>query len=216
MRLLAEPIRWLVAVVVVLSAGCLCKAQERDTQLWTEIDIELPLAKRLTALGTQEFRLYDDVTDYSLYRTELGMEYKILSFLRLTAVYRFDVKADKTEHTGLISSTVKGDAGPLELSWRLRFQRDFFPESSPEDAIRNKFSVGFADAGLVKPYIASEIYYYMNGKNIGFNRFRWYAGVKREIDEHHDVELYYMLQREIKTSKTELTTVLGLGYSYSL
>lgn len=201
---------------VIVSAVEPSAAQERDTQLWAEFDIEVPIAKRLTATGTQEFRLHNDISGFSLYRTELGLEYKLLSFWRVAGTYRLDIKADDVEHSALASSTVKGDVGPLELSWRLRFQRDFFAESSPEDAVRNKFAIDFEGDDLLTPYIASEIYYYIHGSKPGFNRFRWYAGVKRSIDKQHSVQLYYLLQREIKAKKTELTTVLGLGYSFSL
>ena len=204
---------WAVVVMAVCAVST-SFAQERDSQLWAEFDIEVPLIKKLAAIGTQEFRLYDDMSTLALYRTEAGMEYKLSSFLRLSALYRIDVKSDEVEHTSLFNSTAKTDVGPIELSWRLRWQRDFFPDSAPEDVIRNKFSIDF-EGGKIVPYIAAEIYYYTVEEQKGFNRFRWYAGIKREIDKHQDIEIYYLLQRAIGRKETELTTVLGLGYGFS-
>lgn len=205
-------------IPVLLAGGTVgAVAQDRDTQLWTEVGLSVSVAKRTDVKISEDVRLDNDVSSFRLSRTTLGLEYKLLSFLEILAAYRITFRPDEMEHSVHFNSTAKTDVGPLELSWRMRLLRDVFPDREPQDELRNKFTIEFEQTPAVKPYIASEIYYTMKRDEPGrFDRFRWYAGLKRDIDDSQRIEVYYLYQRELNKKSTEINTILGLGYSISL
>jgi hypothetical protein len=207
--------RWIVLLALlacILPAG----AQERDTQLWTEFGLTIPLVKRTNIKIGEEIRLDNDLSSFRMNRTTVELEQKVLSFLEISAAYRITLKPDELEHSAHANATFKVDVGPLELAWRLRLLRDFFPDEKPRDELRNRFTIEFEDSPPVKPYISSEVYYSMRDERSAFDKFRWYMGLKRDIGKKQRMEVYYLFQREIGKKSTEVDTIFGVGYSISL
>lgn len=207
--------RWILLFTIV-ACSVPAAAQERDTQLWTEFGLKIPLMKRTDLKIGEEIRLDNDISSFRMNRTTVELEYKLLSFLEVSGAYRLTLKPDELEHSAHANATFKVDIGPLELAWRLRLLRDFFLDEKPRDELRNRFTIEFEDTPPVKPYISSEVYYSMRDERSAFDKFRWYVGLKRDISKKQRMELYYMFQRSIGKKSTEVDTILGVGYSISL
>lgn len=205
-----------VLCCIVLCAKQRVTAQERDTQFWTAYEAEVSLMRRTSVTISEEFRFDDDISSFKMGRTEVGLEYKLVSFIRLASAYRITLKDDEVEHAAHVNVTLKADIHSVEVSWRLRLLREFFSDKQPQDEIRNKFTLSFEDTPTLVPYIASEVYYSVKENEQAFDRVRWYIGVKRDIGTTQAVKVYYLYQNSIGKNSSELASIIGIDYSISL
>lgn len=204
-----------VVCCVLLCAKQHVAAQERDTQFWTAYEIEVSLARRTSLTLSEEFRFDDDMSSFKMGRTEVGVEYKVASFLKVASAYRITLKTDEVEHAAHINATLKANIRPVEISWRLRLLREFFPDKQPQDEVRNKFTLSFEDTPELVPFIASEVYYTIKENYQKFDRIRWYVGLKRDIGKNQAVKVYYLYQNSIGKNDSEIASIIGVDYSIS-
>lgn len=205
----------LACCTIALSAYQQARAQERDTEFWTAYEAEISVLRRTSLLISEEFRFNDDISSFKMARTELGLEYKLASFAKVSGAYRVTLKKDEVEHAAHINTTLKADISSLELSWRLRLLREFSADKPPQDEIRNKFTLSFEDTPTVQPFLASEVYYSIKEDIQSFDRVRWYVGVKRDIGKEQSVKVYYLYQNTIGKKSSEIANIIGIDYSIS-
>lgn len=109
----------------------------------------------------------------------------------------------------------------LILEPRLRYQNQYTSYYTsekgtiPKHYTRFRLQAAWDLNKRYEPYISAELYYHMKYERERFNRVRYIAGVSYEIDKHHKISIYYMLQREFNRIDPERGYITGLSYKFT-
>lgn len=183
----------LIFSLVSFSAG----AKENDFQLWTELKISHSFGKSpWTLIWATENRFNNNASNYFLFNTTLGFDYKILKWLKAGFFYRFEKQEGKPRENRIFPQfELAKEFGPVELSTRQRFEIRFFPDDTVF-RYRSRFRIAFpikTSPVSFKPFISEELFF--EPDNGGYNQNRVAAG--NTFGFHKDkitFDLYYMLR----------------------
>ncbi|HJU55071.1 MAG TPA: DUF2490 domain-containing protein [Pyrinomonadaceae bacterium] len=200
---------------------------EQDTQLWNDIQVAVPVTKRVDfgLLGT--FRFGRDVTHLVDRRVGVAFSYRagrLLKqpddFLTLLAWY-INVSTRPTEgrkaHENRLNlaATLRFPVGKVSLSDRNLFERRLrFPLDSTR--YRNRLQIDYPARlkdGQFGVFASDEVFYDWSVNRWVRNRFS--AGVSRRFNKHFTGDLYYMRQNDGLSRPGDLH-VIGLSYRVRL
>jgi len=210
-----------------------------DAEVWENIYLEKNITPKLVARINEEGRVTDNMAHPSFIYADVGFNYKLNKHVHLALAYVLTQKQQKNEtwstrHQAYFSVTLKKKFKNFVFDDRSMFQwqvQDVY--SSPtgryaEYYLRNKFSIKYEKFFKIQPYLAEEVYYYINQPYVywlyDFNRVRYFAGVYYNISLINQWELYYLFENnfnQISTSQTKVAInpqnnfILGLGYSHT-
>lgn len=220
------PVFLLIAIGLLLCKPAM--GQVRDAGLWTSVNFEAKLVKKLSLNISQEFRFNENITELGAAFTDAGFSYKLNKHFQFGANYRF-IQRHKLEnyysfrHRFYTDIKYSYKIKPFEMSWRIRFQdqiSDIGRASDggiPEYYFRNKLGLKLDLDKSYKPYISFELFSPLNYPRINaVDGIRGVAGVEYDFSKHHKIDVYYMIQRELNVSNPETDFVVGLGYFYKL
>ena len=216
-------------IAIFLSSRAL--GQVEDFGLWTTISLEKNFTKRFSVGLDQEVRLKENVTQLDQTFTNLGVNYKLFKFLKLSGTYRFTQKYMLDEsisfrHRFFFDITLRHKFNPIIVIFRSRIQtqvraNESGPGSLFEDMNRNKLQLKLDLDKRYQPYVAAEMYYQLrdpkNAENrYNFNNMRYQAGVDYEINRVHKIGAYFLHQREMNVAREPFYDyVIGLEYLIS-
>ena len=183
------------------------------------VEADAKLAKGLHLTGHEEFRWYSGDEDILRFYTGIGLEYKVLPFLKVGGEYEY---INRLKH----DTDTKKDGTVTEVDeWSVRHRGNFFL------ALKHKASVKYLGWGSVVPFAAFEVRNTLNDaaysgthhpgatnnadkytdeKFLGYNhayinRFRAQLGVTVKFDKHHELDFYLLGDRykdkEIDTNR---------------
>ncbi len=198
-----------------------------DLEQWTTLSISKKINKHWKLSLDQEFRLKHNASDFNIYFTDLGVDYKVNKNFGLGANYRFYQNKNNdnvfvTQHRWSTDLKYKQDIGRFELGYRLRFQNkdeDFYTSDTGNNLynLRNKFSAEYNIRNCkIDPFFSTELYRTINNSNdTDLSKLRWTLGVEYSIKKFGDIELYYRMDNELNLSYDKTTYIIGIGYKYS-
>lgn len=197
--------------IILLWTASVAGAKENDFQLWTELKISHAFGKSpWTLYWATENRFKNNVSDYLLFNTTLGFDYKILKWLKGGFFYRFEKQVGKDYENRIFPQfELSKQFGAVELSNRQRFEIRFFPDDTVF-RYRTRFRIAFpikTEPVSFKPFISEEIFV-EPGKG-DFNQNRVAAG--NTFGFHKDkitFDLYYLLR-----SSAEKDTPTGKNWT---
>jgi hypothetical protein len=203
-------------------------AQVKDAGLWTSVNFEAKVVKRLTATISEEVRFNENITEAGTIFTDVGLTYKFNKHLQIGGNYRFIQKRTVADyysfrHRFYADAKYSYKIKPFDISLRSRFQDQYSDIGRasdggiPEYYLRNKFNMGFDLNKPYSPYISFELFSPLNYPRYNaFDNIRTAAGIEYTFSKHHKIDVYYMIQKELNVSKPQTDFVIGLGYSYKL
>ncbi len=226
---------WFFALLVLLLASCLSKVPaqarpplpEEDTQLWNDLQIAVPVTKRVdfSFLGT--FRFGRDVSIVVDRRIGAGFSYRAGRFLKqpndfltLSAWYFNSItrprEGDKAHENRLnLAATVRFPVGKVSLSDRNLFERRVrFPLSSTR--YRNRLQLDYPAKlkdGQFGVFASEEAFYDWLVHRWVRNRVA--VGVSRRFNKHFTGDVYYMRQNDGISRPGDLH-IIGLNYRVRL
>lgn len=221
------------SIFIVIFVGAILStfAQETvitsDLEQWTSLSISKKINKHWKLSLDQEFRLKHNASEFNIYFTDLGVDYKINKYFSLGANYRFYQNKNNdnvfiTQHRWSTDLKYKQDIGRFELGYRLRFQNkdeDFYTSDTGNNLynLRNKFSAEYNIRNCkIDPFFSTELYRTINSTNdTELSKFRWTLGLEYSIKKFGDIELYYRMDNELNLSYDKTTHIIGVGYKYS-
>ena len=106
---------------------------------------------------------------------------------------------------------------PLIFTYRNRMQREYRMEELGVREInynRNKIAVAFDLDKKWSPYLAFEMYYYMNLEE--FDKNRYTLGVKFDLKDRNELSIYYRIQQEYNVNNPEMEYIVGIGFGHTL
>lgn len=232
----------LILFLFLFAANYIVIGQSRpinDAQVWENIYLEKNITKRLLVRVNEEGRITENATRPSFVYLDMGFNYKLNKRFHFSIAYVFTQKEQKTEtwstrHQAYISATYRKRFGDFMLDDRQMFQwqvQDFYSSPTGRYAqyyLRNKLSIKYEKEFRFQPYIAEEIYYYINQPYVywqyDFNRIRYFLGMYYHPNLINEFEVYYLFENnfnQIKANSNKVAPnpqnnwIIGLGYAHS-
>lgn len=198
-----------------------------DLEQWTRIGISKKLGKNWKLSLDQEFRFSKNISQFDIYFTDLGVDYKINKHFSVGANYRFYQNKNNDEvfqSQQRLSADIKykQKISRFTLAYRLRYQNkdeDFFTSESSYNLynLRNKFSVDYNIKNFkFDPFLNLELYRQIEDVNTNeLSKLRWTVGFEYSLKKFGDLELFYKIDNELNKSYNKDTYIIGLGYKFS-
>jgi len=204
------------------------KAQVNDAGLWTSVSLEVKVVKKLKANVSQELRFNENITELGAAFTDIGLQYKVSKCWQISANYRFIQRRRIDDyysfrHRFYVDAKYEKEVNHLGLIWRGRIQDQYSDIGRaadggiPEYYLRNKFTLKWNTKKTITPYLATELFSKLDYPHTDFiDGLRAAAGIEYAFTKHHKMDVYYMLQKELYTSKPQTDFIIGIGYLYKL
>lgn len=203
-------------------------AQERDAGLWTSVNFEAKLVKKLTINISEEFRFNENISELGTSFTDAGLEYKINKHFQVSANYRFTQKRRVDDYFSFrhrVYAAVKYSQKikPFELTYRVQLYNEYADIGRasdggvPEFYLRNKLGLKWDIQKPFTPYASVELFSPLNYPwNNAFDGIRTTAGAEYELTKHHKLDFFYLIDKGILEGNPETDFVIGFGYYYKL
>jgi hypothetical protein len=226
--------KFIAVFFVCMLYALLGNAQTGDAGMWNTLTIQHPLTKKISLVIDQEFRLKENYQRINLFYTNIGIDYKLTKFLKISPTYRTIQKKrlDGTysfRHRLMLDVTLKKKFKKFTLSERVRYQaevQDFYTSRKGklvEQFLRLKTDFKYPATEKITPYISCELRYQIRSPrgdgplyNNKFHRVRNVLGVEYEINKKNAINLYYVIQSEFGISTPESIYILGIGYTLTI
>jgi len=201
--------------------------QQKDAGLWTSVNFEAKLVKKLTAKISEEVRFNENITEVGAIFTDVGVEYKLNKHFQVALDYRYIKKrmVDDfyiTRHRLHADIKYEKKIKPIQIQFRTRFSNyaEFSRVSNggnPAYYLRNKLSLKWDLDKAYKPYISIELFSPLSyPRYSAFDNIRTIAGIEYNFTKHHKIDVYYMIQKEVNVSNPRTDFIIGIGYFYKL
>jgi hypothetical protein len=188
-----------------------------DNQSWTSIGFETKLPYSLKLEFEQELRLKDQLSTFNQTFSEVSLSYKVFDGLKIDIPYRYAIFEDKIKQRLSFSGSYKYSFKLISLKYRTKFQRTYEKEKTPEDLIRNKFTIEYKLSKKIEPYVSGELFHLFNTDNDQLDEYRVSFGFAVDLPRKNSIKIFYMYKKEdiIKSSSEEIN-VFGLAYSFKI
>lgn len=212
-----------------------CSAQQsNDAGMWATFTLQHSFTKKINLVIDQEFRLKENYQRVNLFYTNIGIDYKLNKFIKISPTYRTVQKKrlDGTysfRHRLMLDVTLKKKFQKITLSERIRYQievQDLYTSKKgklAEQFLRFKTDLKYAVNEKLTPYVSCELRYQIRSPrgdgpqfDKGFHRIRNVLGLEYQINKKNSVNLYYLIQSEYNISTPESIYILGIGYSLTI
>ncbi|MFO7534559.1 MAG: DUF2490 domain-containing protein [Kiritimatiellia bacterium] len=206
-----------VAVAVAAQAQAF---REGDSQLWLGAGVETKAGADWRLGVDTGVRIGDSMSDYFYETVEPLVVWKAAPWLDLGAGFEI-IRSEKNgewleEKVPKANLTIKGDAGPLQLSNRSRLEYRFREEASDEWRYRNRLRLQLAKGRTdwkLKPFVEDEFYFSFDEQL--FNENRAAAGLGFEPRAWLKAELYYMARSTLKSDEWTDSNIIGIKATFS-
>ncbi len=218
----------IVLIFSGLLSGLHASSQVQDANLWLNVSVEKKIIPTLSVSINQEFRLNENITELGTFFTDIGLNYKINKYLRVSASYRFINKrrlddSYSIRHRYYFDLVVRKKFNPVTLSFRTRFQSQYNDVLSSEDGkipeyySRNKLTVKVDAGNHLSPYVYAELFSPLKRPfDIFMDNMRYCVGVEYEINRMNTLDVFYIFQKECHVKNPETDHIIGIGYSINL
>ncbi len=222
-------------ILIFISASFICKSQSRkDAGAWLTLSLQYPISKKTSIVLDQELRLKENYQRINLFYTNVGVDYKLNKFIKISPTYRSIQKKQldgnySYRHRFMLDVTLKKKIKKFTISERARYQievADYYTSRKgklAEQFLRFKTDLKYQLTEKISPYISCELRYQIRSpKGDGplydreFHRIRNVIGAEYQINKKSAVNLYYLIQSEFEISTPETIYILGIGYSLTL
>jgi hypothetical protein len=220
-----------VSVAILCLLLCIAgrsNAQERDFKLWLSADMEARLSKHFDLDVEVSNRWGENATSRSESFVETELEYSRKWFS--TGIgYRFEDKNDpesgyKLGHRVNAFAEVEAEAGRFTLSYRNKFQSEYFSVRSSENGKipnsydRNRIKLDYNIKKIpVKPFILCEVFSRVNRNEaevVSKGRFGTGLDWKITSKQKLGISFYYDHEKDIPLSNTDY--IFSADYSFKL
>lgn len=201
-------------------------SQAPDNQLWTGLEINIPITKKIDFELTQQIRLNNNLNDVNWHLTDIGLSYSFNKDLKANFTYRYKFYQSDFQNVFYLGLTYD------EKLWKIRykvksryqlklgyeFEKDLMERETDEGVWRNRFTLGYDTDTWIEPYIASEIFYLFNNDNYTdrFITIRYYAGMDFDKFEKQTLSLFLMYEEEFNIKNPNKSFVIGVFYKFGL
>lgn len=218
----------LFAFVLFLFPCSAVQSQNKDFGLWTSVNFEVKIVKKVNITISEELRLNENITELGTIFTDIGLEYKLNKHFQFSANYRFYQKRTMYDYYSIrhrVYADIKYSKKlkSFQILFRTRFQVSFrdinrdFEGGIKEYYLRNKLSLQKEINKSFKPYVSIELFSSLNyPRTNAFDNMRVAAGVDYSLSKRNKIDVYYMIQKQFNVSISTTDFVLGIAYLFKL
>jgi hypothetical protein len=217
------------AVIQLLLNFPVLAQEEQDAVMWTTVNLEKRLNRKLSLQLTEEFRLRDNLRRLNLFYTDISLNWKTTDWLRTSLSYRWINKYQPEgffsyRHRLSLDVILRKKADYFIFSYRHRIQaevRDIGKSADghvPEWYSRSRFEIKYNGGSRYQPYASAEFRYQISDPRMKesdgyWHRSRYALGLQYEIDKNRNFGLYYLIQQEFNVSDPQQLYVIGLEFN---
>lgn len=216
-----------IVVVISLACSAVASAQtptpvdDEDFQSWNDLQITVPLNKRVDLLLQATFRFTQNLSRFNEGRVGAGFAFKLNKAVTFSPIYTYiesrnSAGAFRTEHRYGLRGTYKFPTKSFGLSHRSIYE---YRVRSSGNSWRYRPSLTFEKAlparfmSKAKFYITEEPFYISTtGK---FSRNRFSIGINKTLNAHLSLDIYYLRQNDGFSHPGDLN-VLGTSWKIHL
>lgn len=207
-------------------------AQTKDAALWASYSLDRKLSKQFYWHFSTQYRINENFTRFDYMFYDIGLNFKPTKNIEIEGAYVWNFK-NSTRRKGLdnrhqfYTNAILGfNVGDFKINNRNRFQSSLEdenlaaePDGLPDFFYRNKTTVRYKALNEIMPFIYSEFYFRLNHKQIWEDpvyRTRYGIGLEYKISKRKRIELYYMIQRQIRRKQPDYIYVIGIGFEQTI
>lgn len=220
--------------VLMLFTRFLSAQRSKDAGMWATLSVQHTLTKKINFVVDQELRLKENFQRINLFYTNIGIDYKLNKFIKVSPTYRAIQKKlldgfYSNRHRLMLDVTIKKKHNKITLSERVRYQievQDLYTSKKgklAEQFLRFKTDFKYSLADKFTPYISCELRYQIRSPrgdgpvyDNNFHRIRNVLGLEYQLNKKNSVNLYYLIQTEFNISTPESIYILGLAYTVEI
>ena len=189
-----------------------------DFQLWSKVEVDYKINKKLSVDLTEGFRLRENASLTSKTFTNFNTTYKHNKKVRIGCGYRFIQSFDLAQdilirHRWYIDVALRQKLKRCQLRFRSRIQNQKGTDHL-ERYYRGKISTSYNIRKTpLEPTLSIE--YFLNLQSPQFDKFRYTAALSHPLNKKAQASLYYRVQQEINVPSPNRFYILGAGISYN-
>ncbi|MEY2830226.1 MAG: hypothetical protein RIQ33_2084 [Bacteroidota bacterium] len=205
-----------------------------DLGSWNSFSVEGKINKKFSILFNEDMRIRENISQLNLFYTEIGLQYKPVSFIKTSIAYRwidkyvYEDESFSFRNRLMWDFTIKKNINKkISLSYRHRLQaekKDMFTSEKgylTEWYSRNKVAAKYQLTKKLNANLSVEFRYQIHDqRNLEsektWHRNRYQTGVDYAINNKNEIGIYYLIQREYNVSVPENFYVIGFQYSLTL
>jgi hypothetical protein len=207
------------------------ESQVKDACLWSSAEFSFSPFKKGNILSGIGYRLNENLSQTERIYAEIGIQYKILKYLRIGIEYRY---VEKNIHNERYYATRHRFTGELKIGYQIdRFGFDWackyqiykyddiehdWGNTKITHYNRNRFTISFLPKNSdIKPYVFSEIFIPLYPASIFFtDTQRTGAGVDFELNKKNTLKLMFFIETEQTNTNRYQNYITNIGYSFKL
>ena len=188
-----------------------------DFQLWTKVEIDYRINKKLHIELAEGFRFRENVSLPSKTFTDFKASYKHNKKVRIGTGYRFiqtfNLAQDiRLRHRWYVDMTLRQKVKKYQFGFRSRIQHQKGVDHI-EQNYRGKISASYnIPKTPLEPTISIETF--LNLQSSQFDKFRYTLDLLYPLNKKVQTSLYYRVQQEINVAFPNKLYILGAGVSY--
>jgi hypothetical protein len=188
-------------------------APRNDTQIWTDVQLAMPLNKNIDFLLLGTLRLGRNVTRLVDERIGAGFAFKIGKYLTLSPSYLYLATQPLPGKEGFenrlsFAATLRFPLGRFTVSDRNLFERRLRHPQVDATRYRNRLQVEHpikVGSTKLNVFVSDEVFYDWSANAWVRNRFA--AGVSKRFSKHFTADVYYLRQNDSHTTPGDLNVV---------
>ncbi len=216
----------LLCICLLLFWSTFSVAQVNDAGLWTSINLEKKITKKIAVDLSQEFRFNENISELGSFFTEISAQYKLHKNLSIGAGYRFINKRElddsyEKRHRMLFDLNTKEKISKIAVSARIRFQSQYSGVNTsengkvPDNYLRTKLSVKYDFEKRYTPYLSGETFFHLNAPDgILFDNYRLSFGIEYEFTKRSDIQFGYLIDQEVQVNNPWTSYITTIAYNY--
>lgn len=225
----AHPVAFLTVILLLFLFPGKADGQYQDFRSWWDVDVSKDLTKDLQASLDFSQRFKSNSLRYDRSLLTAGLEYEIFKNFEVEAGYRFYLLQDdrmqlstKYRINGDVSYAVELEDFEVQLRERLQYGFDDL-RTIEEYALnkltnRNKLTLEYDLFGSPITFFGSyELFTDIsNRSSIEISDHRFELGIQYALSFKSDIEISYMLDKEVNTPNPLTAHVIVIGFGYDL
>ena len=201
-------------------------SQRNDAGLWLSLELDKPLTQRFSLQFKHTERFAQNITQWDLSYSDLGLGYNFTKHIEGSLNYRFINKFNPDYGIGIRHRfygelIFKKKIRPFIFAFRQRFQNQLEDVYKSEDGLiheyytRSKLTIKY-DLNRFAPYVASELYFKLvPGEQPLPNRYRVFLGSAYKINKTNKFSVYYLFDRRFNKKDPLTNYVIGVNYKHT-
>ncbi len=201
-------------------------AQEKDFQLWLDIEATAALEKGFYISLNNEQRFYENVSLFGRNKSDLTLGYNINPEFAISASYRknyyylfTDITSSKSRWMTTFNYSPRYKRWRFDFRVRLSNDSETFVPGWFEQRVIHRERVRIRYNFRKSPFrvqASGETYFPISYTPFELMKLRLSCGVQIKVSDNHRFEIGYLREQEFNTTNPMTAYVLQLGYRYSL